>query len=113
MTGCDWIESFAGAVTVCDLSGIVLEMNQRSAEMYRSYGGKALIGRNLLECHPEPARKKLLHLLESGERNIYSIEKNGIKKLIYQTPWIVDGRRCGIMELALEIPADMPNYIRK
>ena len=112
MTGYDWIDSFAGAVTVCDLSGIVLQMNQKSAEMYRSFGGNTLVGRSLLDCHPEPARKKLLQLLESGERNIYTVERSGIKKLIYQVPWIQDGRRCGIIELALEIPLDMPNFIR-
>ena len=112
MTGWDWIENFAGAVTICDLSGIVLQMNEKSAEMYRKYGGKELIGRNLIDCHPEPARKKLLQLLDSGERNIYTTEKDGIKKLIYQVPWLQDGRRSGMVELVLQIPIEMPNFLR-
>jgi hypothetical protein len=112
VTGWDWIENFDGAITVCDLSGIVLQMNEKSVEIYRNYGGKQLIGRNLLDCHPEPARKKLLQLLDSGDRSTYTTEKNGIKKLIYQIPWIQDGRRHGMVELVLQIPIEMPNFLR-
>ena len=112
MTSFDWIEGFEGGFTVCNLSGIVLQMNEKAAEIYREYGGSALIGQNLLDCHPEPARKKLLHLLHSGERNIYTIEKNGIKKLVYQVPWICDGRRSGAVELVLPIPFEMPHFLR-
>jgi hypothetical protein len=90
-----------------------VEMNEKASEMYRDFGGKTLIGKNLLDCHPEPARNKLLQLLESGGRNVYTVEKMGIKKLIYQTPWVKDNRRCGIIELALEIPFELPNFIRK
>jgi hypothetical protein len=112
MNGWDWIENFAGALTVCDLSGIVLQMNEKSAEGYRDYGGKQLIGKNLLDCHAEPARKKLLQLLDSGERNIYTTEKDGIKKFIYQAPWFQDGRRSGMVELVLQIPVEMPHFLR-
>jgi hypothetical protein len=112
MTDLDWIEGFPGARTVCDLSGIVLHMNQKSVEMYRNYGGNELIGRNLIDCHPEPAKTKLLDLMHSGNRNIYTIERNGVKKLIYQAPWMQAGRRVGIMELALEIPVEMPHFVR-
>ena len=112
MTGWDWIESFDGALTVCDLSGIVLQMNEKSTETYRNYGGKELIGRNLLDCHTEPAREKLLRLLDSGECNIYTTENNGIKKLVYQIPWIQNGRRSGMLELVLKIPIEIPNFLR-
>jgi PAS domain S-box-containing protein len=108
----DWINHFPNAVTVCDLSGIILEMNEKAAEVYREYGGKDLVGKNLLDCHPESSRGKVLRLLESGERNVYTIEKNGIHKLIYQSPWYRNGQRCGIVELALEIPVDLPHFIR-
>ena len=108
----DWLRDFAGAVTICDLQGIILEMNEKAAEIYRDYGGRELVGKNLLDCHPEAARQKLLHMLESGQRNVYTIEKNGIKKLIYQASWHHGGQRRGIIELALEIPAEMPHFIR-
>ena len=112
MNGIDWIREFPGAVTLCDLHGIVLEMNEKAAETFQKYGGKDLIGKNLLDCHPEPARSKLVQLLETGERNIYTIEQNGIRKLIYQVPWYLEGQRCGMVELALEIPAVMPHFLR-
>lgn len=112
MNGIDWVREFPGAATVCDLNGIVLEMNEKSAETFNKYGGVTLVGKNLLDCHPEPARSKLLHLLETGEQNVYTIEKNGIRKLIYQAPWYVNGRRSGMVELSLEIPANSPHYLR-
>jgi ribosomal protein S6 len=71
-----------------------------------------LIGANILDCHPEPARTKLKGLLESGRANIYTIEKKGVKKLIYQAPWYKDGEYAGIVELSLEIPWDMPHFVR-
>jgi hypothetical protein len=108
----DWLTGFPGAVTVCDLEGIVLEMNDRAAEVYRDAGGKKLIGRSLIDCHPEPSRTRLISLLKSGGRNIYTIEKHGIKKLIYQSPWSSDGRRCGMIELILEIPHELPHFVR-
>jgi hypothetical protein len=112
MPECNWINDFPNSVTICDLHGIILEMNSKAAETYREYGGRELVGKSLLDCHPEPARSKLMKLLESGEQNVYTIEKNGIKKLIYQALWYRDGRRCGAVELALEIPLNLPHFIR-
>jgi PAS domain S-box-containing protein len=109
----DWIHDFPDAITICDLQGIIMDMNEKAVVAFRTYGGKELIGKSLLDCHPEPARIKLLHLLQSGERNVYTIEKNGIHKLIYQAPWYRNGQRCGMVELALEIPSEIPHFLRK
>jgi transcriptional regulator with PAS, ATPase and Fis domain len=108
-----WIKEFPGAITVCDREGIVLEMNDRAASTFENDGGRDLIGKNLLECHPEPARKMLEGMLQAGQPNVYTIEKNGIKKLIFQTPWYRDGGYKGFIELALEVPFEMPHFIRK
>ena len=108
-----WFEGFPGSIVVCDSNGIVLEMNERAAEAYREFGGKELVGKNLLDCHPEPARSKVKAMLETGSRNIYTVEKNGIRKMIYQAPWYREGRKSGIVELAFEIPQDIPHFIRK
>jgi len=107
-----WVREFPGAVTVCDRDGVVLEMNDKSAEVFEGDGGRALIGRNLLDCHPEPARSKLAAMLAAGRANVYTIEKNGVKKLIYQVPWRVDGEYRGFVELSLEIPFEMPHFVR-
>ena len=37
---------------------------------------------------------------------------NGKKKIIYQAPWMENGKHMGIIELALPIPSDMPHFIR-
>jgi len=51
-------------------------------------------------------------MLAAGEKNIYTIEKNGVKKLIYQSPWYQNGKYAGFVELSLEIPFEMPHFIR-
>ena len=109
----DWVKNFTGAITVCNTEGIILEMNAEAIKTFQEYGGEKLIGTNVLDCHPEPARTKLKELLQSKKKNIYTIEKNGVKKLIYQAPWYQDGKYAGIVELSLEIPSEMPHFIRK
>jgi hypothetical protein len=81
-----WHKEFPGAITVSDLGGIILEMNDKAANDYADQGGRALIGTNMLDCHPEPARTKTRELLDSRRTNVYTIEKRGQKKLIYQRP---------------------------
>ncbi len=112
MASPSWIEEFPGAVTVCDRDGIILEMNARAAETFAADGGRQLIGRCLFDCHPEPARTKVQALVVSGQKNVYTIEKHGVKKLIYQSPWYQDGQYAGFVELALEIPFEMPHFVR-
>jgi PAS domain-containing protein len=107
-----WIKQFHGAVTVCDRDGIVLELNDAALEVFAADGGAALIGSNLLECHPEPARRMLEEMMASQRVNVYTIEKRGQKKLIYQTPWYQDGEYAGFIEMSLPIPADMPHFVR-
>jgi transcriptional regulator with PAS, ATPase and Fis domain len=112
MNELDWIKEFPASVTVCDRDGIILDMNDLAAKSYEKDGGRALIGCNLLDCHPEPSRSMTQALLASGEKNIYTIEKNRVRKLSYQSPWYVDGRYGGLVELALEIPWELPHFVR-
>ncbi len=109
----DWIKEFPAAVTVCDPHGIILAMNDKAARTFASDGGYELIGRNMLDCHPDPAYGKAARLLDEKEKNVYTIEKNGIRKLIYQSPWYKDGQYAGFVELSLEIPLEMPHFIRE
>lgn len=112
MTDHSWVQEFPGAITVCDPTGIILEMNNRAAKAYQEQGGIKLIGTNMLDCHPEPARTKTARLLETMQTNVYTIEKGGVRKLIYQAPWCTDGRYSGFVELVLEIPAQISHFIR-
>ena len=107
-----WVKEFPGAVTVCDAQGIILEMNDKSAQTFETDGGRALIGKNLFDCHSEPSRIKLKQMMDERQPNIYTIEKNGVKKLIYQTPWYANGEYAGFIEMSLEIPFDMSHFVR-
>lgn len=108
----EWQQEFPGAITVCDREGIILEMNERAAQVFAAEGGRQLIGTNVLECHPEPARSTLAALLANQQTNIYTIEKQGVKKLIYQSPWYRAGEYAGMVELSVEIPFEMPHFVR-
>lgn len=107
----DWVKEFPCTVWVCDRNGVMLEMNDHAADTQE--GGRSLIGTNILDCHPEPARTKLAEMLSSGQANIYTIERAGKRKLIYQAPWYENGVYAGFVELSLPLPAEMPHFIRK
>jgi len=104
----DWARELPAAITVCDKDGLILEMNDKAKSTFSG----DLVGKSVLDCHPEPARTTLKRLLETGGSNVYTIEKEGKKKLIHQTPWYRDGKPAGLVELSLELPAEMPHHIR-
>ena len=107
-----WIKEFPAAITVCDSKGIILEMNDRAAEGFQDQGGQKLIGTNLLECHPEDARLKLEQLMKTRKLNVYTVEKHGVRKLIYQSPWYDGGEYSGFVEISLVIPEQIPHIVR-
>jgi hypothetical protein len=107
-----WTKEFPAAITVCDSRGVILAMNDKSCLTFADDGGATLIGKNLLDCHPEPARTKVAELLKSGQSNVYTIEKAGVRKLIYQSPWYENGRYAGFVEISLPIPTEMPHFVR-
>jgi len=108
-----WHTELPIAITVCDKDGKVIYMNEKSIETFAKYGGSEIIGNNLSDCHPEPAKSILQGMLKNPVLNAYTIEKNGIKKLIYQSPWYKNGEYRGYIELSLVIPFEMKNFIRK
>jgi len=107
-----WIQSFPGAITVCDVNGTIVEMNDQAAQVFASSGGHSLIGTDLFACHSEASRQKLRGMMDGQTPNVYTIEKNGQKKLIYQAPWYEDGQFAGFIELSVVIPTEMPHFIR-
>jgi len=109
----EWCKELKAAVTVIDKDGKILEMNDKSREVFQKYGGGELIGRSVYDCHTPASRQKMEDLIATEGTNCYTIDKNGVKKLIYQTPWYQDGQLCGLVELSLEIPFEMPHFVRK
>ena len=61
-----WAEEAPVAITVTDADGVIVRMNARARETFAKDGGGALVGRSVLDCHPEPARTRLAGLLEVG-----------------------------------------------
>ena len=108
-----WVEEFPADISVCDAQGIILEMNARSAAGFEQGGGKKLIGTNLLDCHPEPARTKLRKLMEARQSNAYTTERNGVKRLVYQAPWQKNGQYAGYVEIVIKLPEKMPHFVRR
>ena len=101
------------AITVCKKDGEIIEMNRKSRQTFLKPGRENLIGKNVLDCHPSPAKEKLESMLKDPHSNAYTIEKNGIKKLIFQTPWYENGEFMGLVEFSMVIPENLPHYIRK
>ena len=108
----DWTKEFNAAVTVCDNEGIITDMNNKSAATFENDGGFGLIGKSLFECHNKNSADQIRDLLDHQKTNVYTIEKNGVKKLIYQAPWYDNGEKKGLVELSLDIPFEMPHFIR-
>ena len=106
-----YFEELPVAITISDTKGNILDMNQRSADV-NSHGQK-IIGRNLFDCHPPRAAEILRGLYDQQKKNVYTIEKNGVKTLISHTPGYDHGEFAGLIEFSMEIPSDMPHYVRQ
>lgn len=106
----DWSKEINCAVTVCDKEGVVLYMNDKAKETFARHGD--LIGKSLIPCHNERSRAIITDLLASGGTNVYTIQKNGVRKMIYQTAWKENGIVAGLVEISMLIPDEMPHYVR-
>lgn len=109
----EWIEKLDGNVIVSDANGRIIYMNEKAIASYEKDGGKEIIGKDLMECHSESSGIKIMEMMTTGQKNVYTIEKKGVKKIIYQSPWFRDGEFRGIIEFSLEIPPEMPHFIRE
>lgn len=109
----DWAFGMNCAVTVADADCNIIYMNERSRQTFAKRGGATLIGHNLMDYHNENSKAIIRRLLEEGGTNAYTISKEGVKKMIFQTAWRDEsGNVAGLVELSMVIPEDMPHYIR-
>jgi transcriptional regulator with PAS, ATPase and Fis domain len=107
-----WFETVPAAITVCDKRYAILYMNARSAEVNKEAGGKSLIGENLLDCHNPESQRKLREIMATGKPNVYTVEKKGVKKMVYQCPWRKNGKLAGLVEIYFVLPRNLPNRVR-
>lgn len=107
----DWAKELNCSITVCDKNGIIIYQNDPAVEQYKKHG--SLIGKNMFDCHNERSRAIINHLLETGGTNVYTIEKRGVHKVIYQSAWKENGEVKVLCEISMITPADMPHYVRE
>ncbi|OYV72386.1 MAG: hypothetical protein B7Z74_05650, partial [Deltaproteobacteria bacterium 21-66-5] len=108
----EWAKEFPAAITVTDADGVIVEMNAYSLESFARDGGAALLGTQVLDCHPEPARTEAARLYEVREPNHYTIRKHGRRKIIHQLPWYRKGEFAGFVEISIPIPDELPHFDR-
>ena len=107
-----WLDGIEAAVTVSDRSGVIVFMNEKSCQVFKDQGGRDLVGKSLYDCHPPKANEMVRKMMEDATTNVYTIEKAGMKKLIYQTPWMEGGECKGLVEISIPIPSEMPHFVR-
>ena len=106
-----WADEVNYAVTIADKNCNIIYMNERSRQTFCK-NGESLIGRNLMDCHPEHAKTIIKKLLETGGSNAYKITKNGQNKLIFQSAWKINGEIAGLVETSMVLPSDMKHFNR-
>lgn len=107
-----WVSGFPGGLTVSAADGTILYLSDQAARTFADHGGRDLVGQDLMACHSERSREILRDLLATGRSNTYTIEKRGVKKLIHQAPWYVDGAIAGLIEVSIVLPEEMPHFVR-
>lgn len=108
---CHWADEVNYAVTIADKDCRIIYMNRRSRETF-CREGEELVGRNLMDCHPPHAKIIIEKLLREGGSNAYTITKNGVNKLIFQSAWKFKGEVAGLVETSMVLPKGMKHFDR-
>lgn len=103
---------FPIAITVTDKEGKIIYMNQASGDVNAGGDAKALLQRQVRDFHKKARSQEIIERLFQGEKNVYTIQKKGERKLIYQAPWYEGESVGGLVELSLVLPEHMPHYNR-
>jgi len=90
------LEQDRSAVVLCDLEHTIVYMNPAAGKRYAKYGGMALVGKSLLDCHTSQAngmiKKVLTWFRESAEHNlIYTFRNDEEDKDVYMVALRDDG----------------------
>jgi hypothetical protein len=103
-----WAKEVNFAITVSDINDNIIYMNDKSNATFPDIK----VGDNLKNCHSNKSNEVINKIKENNIDNIYTIQKGGVKKLIYQTPWYINGIVSGIIELSIVLLDNMPHYNR-
>ena len=109
----DWIEHYPLAVDVCDRDGVIITMNRLAEENFKSWGGRALLGKSVFDCHPEAANVIIRRMLNEESANTYCTVSKGGRKLVHQCPWYDSSVTfAGLVETIVPLPAEVPTFQR-
>lgn len=76
------------AIVLCNMEHEIIYMNPAAVERYARYGGNALVGKSLLDCHNGKSRERIeqvLNWFQAGKENnrIYTSYNEKEKKDVY------------------------------
>ena len=58
------LEADRAAVVICDPEHVIIYMNPTAIRRYDKWGGAALLGRSLLDCHNEKSREMIIKVVD-------------------------------------------------
>ena len=97
------IDQDKASIVICNLSHVIIYMNLAAIEAYSKYGGKQLIGKNLLYCHNQESKVKIQKVidwfLEDEQHNIiYTGYNEKHNRDVYMVAIRDDGKLIGYYE---------------
>ena len=103
----EWTKELGIGITITDKNGTFIELNDKAGKIFEEQGGMNLIGSNIMDCHNSNSQQLIRDIIENKKVNVYFVEKKGGKKLIYQSPWTVNGESGGLIEISIELPENI------
>lgn len=58
------LEADRTAVVICNLEHVIIYMNPTAIQRYDKWGGAALLGKSLLDCHNEKSREMIIKVVD-------------------------------------------------
>lgn len=82
------LEQDRAAVVLCDLEHTIIYMNPAAGERYAKYGGMALVGQSLLNCHDPHSNEMIKRVVawfaqDKGHNLIYTFRNEKENKDVY------------------------------
>ena len=82
------LEADRAAVVICDPEHVIIYMNPTALRRYDKWGGAALLGRSLLDCHNEKSREMIIKVVDwfradAGHNIVYTFHNEKENKDVY------------------------------
>lgn len=82
------LEADRAAVVICNPEHVIIYMNPTALRRYDKWGGAALLGRSLLDCHNEKSREMIIKVVDwfradAGHNIVYTFHNEKENKDVY------------------------------